>query len=229
MAGRLYIPPLDLDRLLPGLTVDETPITGANLAPRRPLSLIRLEAGRPRLGSAFWGLTPPWLKVLDHAPHCARAESLESRAMFREAFAARRCLVPAGGVYVWKAQPRAKQPFLVTRTDRGPLLLAGLWCRFHTSLTEHADSLALITVPTNDLLAPLTDRLPAVIAADDAERWLAPETPAEERRALLIPAPGELLGAFPVSRRVNDPGNRDAACAHPIGPMLRLTPEQERR
>ncbi|WP_416139410.1 SOS response-associated peptidase [Halomonas sp. HK25] len=221
MAGRLHIAPFDLARLLPELTIDAPPVTSPNLAPRRMLSAIRLEAGLLRLGRLFWGLTPPWLEVLDHAPHCARAESLASRPMFREAFQSRRCLVPASGVYVWKSQPRFKQPFLVTRVDRGPLLLAGLWCRFHTSLAEHTDSLALITVPTNRLLAPLTDRLPAVIDPAQARRWLDSETPLEETRALLTPAPLELLGAFPVSRRVNSPVNQDAACAHPIGPMLR--------
>ncbi|MGJ7459265.1 SOS response-associated peptidase [Halomonas sp. MA07-2] len=221
MAGRLHIAPFDLARLLPELTVDAPLVTSPNLAPRRMLSAIRLEDGGPHLGRLFWGLTPPWLEVLDHAPHCARAESLEARPMFREAFQARRCLVPASGIYAWKTQPRFKQPFLITRVDRGPLLLAGLWCRFHTSLAEHTDSLALITVPTNALLAPLTDRLPAVIDLARARRWLDPETPLEKARALLMPAPRELLGAFPVSRRVNSPANQDAACAHPVGPMLR--------
>ncbi|QTF93287.1 SOS response-associated peptidase [Halomonas sp. BM-2019] len=221
MAGRLHIAPLDLSRLLPDLAVDAPLVTSPNLAPRRLLSGIRLEAGIPRLGRLFWGLTPPWLQVLDHAPHCARAESLAARPMFRDAFRARRCLVPASGVYVWKPQPRTKQPFLVTRVDRRPLLLAALWCRFHTSLAEHSDSLALITVPTNALLAPLSDRLPAVIDPGQARRWLDPETPLEAARALLTPAPRELLGAFPVSRRVNSPAHQDAACAHPTGPMLR--------
>ncbi|MBB3191202.1 SOS response-associated peptidase [Halomonas cerina] len=227
MAGRLYITPLDLDRLLPDLTVDRPLVTGANLAPRRPLSIIRLEAGRANLDTVFWGLTPPWLKVLDHAPHCARAESLTARPMFREAFAARRCLVPVSGIYVWKPQPRFKQPFLVTRTDRGPLLLAGLWCRFHTTLTAYNDSMALITVPANGLLAPLVDRLPAMIDAGHARRWLDPDTPVEALQAQLVPAPLELLGAFPVSRRVNDPRHQDPSCAYPTGPMLRRTSEQE--
>ncbi|MDT8895131.1 SOS response-associated peptidase [Halomonas sp. I1] len=227
MAGRLYIPSLSLDRLLPDMVVHESLVTGNNLAPRQPLSLIRLEAGRPRLSRAFWGLTPSWLKVLDHAPHCARAESLESRAMFRDAFAARRCLVPVGGIYVWRPTPRAKQPYLVTRVDRGPLLLAGLWCRFHTTLTEYNDSLALITVPSPGLLAPLSDRLPAVIDAGDATHWLDPQTPTPEARQRLMPASEELLGAFPVSRGVNDPGNQEASCAYPIGPMLCRTSEQE--
>ncbi|MCW4152527.1 SOS response-associated peptidase [Halomonas sp. 18H] len=227
MAGRLYIPTLSWGHLLPRMVVEETPVTSPNLAPRQPVPLIRLEAGRPRLGRAFWGLTPPWLKVLDHAPHCARAESLESRAMFREAFSARRCLVPVGGVYVWRPMPRAKQPYLVTRADRGPLLLAALWCRFHTTLTAYNDSLALITVPSNNLLSPLTDRLPAVIGGNAATTWLDAQTPLESVRRQLATAPTELLGAFPVSKGVNDPDNQEASCAYPIGPMLRGTSPQE--
>ncbi|SHF75731.1 Putative SOS response-associated peptidase YedK [Modicisalibacter ilicicola DSM 19980] len=227
MAGRLHIAPLPLDGLLPRLGGDQALLTSPNLAPRRPISIIRLEQGSPRLTSAFWGLTPPWLKVLDHAPHCARAESLESRAMFREAFAARRCLIPVSGVYVWKAQPRGKQPFLVTRVDRGPLLLAALWVRYHTTLTAYTDSTALITVPGNPLLAPLTDRFPAVVDASLAEAWLDPATPLDEVRGQLSPASTELLGAFPVSRRVNDPSCQDWACGHPIGSMVRWHSEQE--
>ncbi|KAA0012193.1 SOS response-associated peptidase [Billgrantia pellis] len=227
MAGRLYIPPLDTARLLPDLRQEAPLLTAPNLAPRRTLSHIRLTEGRACLSRAFWGLTPAWLSVLDHAPHCARAESLETRAMFRDAFAARRSLVPVGGVYVWRIQPRFKQPFLITRVDRGPMLLAGLWCRYHTSLTEHADSMALITVATREPLASLSDRLPALIAAEDAMRWLDPRTSMEAAQRLLHPAPRELLGAFPVSRKVNDPANQDPACAHPTGPMLRWN-EQEK-
>ncbi|MCC5882893.1 MAG: SOS response-associated peptidase [Halomonas sp.] len=226
MVGRLYVPPLDLKPLLPTLRQESPLLTAMNLAPRRPLSILRREAGSTFMGLAFWGLTPSWLTVLDHAPHCARAESLDARPMFREAFAARRCLIPAGGIYLWKMQPRFKQPFLVTRVDRGPLLLAGIWSRYHTTLTEYADSTALVTVPTNDFLAPLGDRLPAMIDADDALQWLDPNTPPNTAHALLRPAPRELLGAFPVSRRVNDPVNQDPACAHPTGPMLRWN-EQE--
>ncbi|EPC01809.1 hypothetical protein L861_21525 [Litchfieldella anticariensis FP35 = DSM 16096] len=227
MAGRLHIAPIELSRLLPDL-IGETPLlTGANQAPRRPLSVIRQERGHPRLATAFWGLTPPWLKVLDHAPHCARAENLASRPMFQEAFHARRCLIPVSGIYVWKPQPRFKQPFLVTHTDRGPLLLAGLWCRYHTTLTAHNDSTALITVNANALLAPLTDRIPAIIDRASATAWLDPTTSLDDVRRLLVPPPLELLGAFPVSRRVNDPSNQDWACGHPTGPMLRWNTAQE--
>ena len=41
-----------------------------------------------------------------------------------EALAERRCLVPVTGIYVWQTGLRGKQPFLVTHTDRSPLMLA---------------------------------------------------------------------------------------------------------
>lgn len=227
MAGRLHIAPLDLANQLPDLDNQTALSTSPNRAPRQPLSIVRREAGGPCLVTTFWGLTPPWLKVLDHAPHCARAESLAARPMFREAFAERRCLIPVSGVYVWKAQPRFKQPFLVTRIDRAPLLLAGLWCRYPTTLTEYTDSTALVTVDSNALLAPLSDRLPAIIDPASAATWLDPSSPLDEVERLLNPAPLELLGAFPVSRRVNDPLLQDWACGHPIGPMLRWNTAQE--
>ncbi|MCO7216434.1 MULTISPECIES: SOS response-associated peptidase [unclassified Halomonas] len=226
MTGRLYIPARAIETALDDLDAPAQAISGVNMAPRRPLSIIRLEAGRPTLGIGFWGLTPPWLQVLDHAPHCARAESLDSRPMFRDAFRARRCLVPVAGAYAWQPRPNYKQPFLITRADRGPMLLAGLWCRFHTTLTDYNDSFALITVPSPGFLAPLTDRLPAVIAPGQARAWLDPQSDPEDLKSLLSPPPGELLGAFPVSRRVNNPQEQDPSCAHPIGKVWRQTSKE---
>lgn len=227
MAGRLHIAEHALDTRIPSLRIDQPLLTSPNRAPRQPVSMIRHEQGEPHLVTAFWGLTPPWLKVLDHAPHCARAESLDERPMFREAFAARRCVVPVSGVYVWKPQPRMKQPFLITREDRGPLLLAALWCRYHTTLVRYTDSTALITVPANPLLTPLTDRFPALVDPGRLAAWLDPATPTATARKTLSPAPLELLGAFPVSRQVNDPMNQDWACGRPTGRMVRWHREQE--
>lgn len=219
MTGRLYV----RDNALPdawAISAADPLVTSPNLAPRQGVSAIRWEQGERRLNTLFWGLTPPWLEILDHAPHCARAETLDTRPMFRDAFAARRCLIPVNGFYVWKIKPRGKQPYLITHVKRAPLLLAGIWCRYHTTLTAFADSMALITVPANAGLSPLTDRLPALIAPGDMDHWLNPATDTVEAKEQLIPAPLELLGAFPVSRHVNNPAYQSPACAHPVGPML---------
>ena len=144
MTGRLHVQRLSLARLAPNLKSTASLIESPNLAPRQPVSALRLEQGQLTHTPLFWGLTPPWLKVLDHAPHCARAETLSKRAMFQEAFSARRCVIPVSGFYVWKPQARSKQPFLVTHVNRTPLLLGALWCRYHTTLTTFTDSTALI-------------------------------------------------------------------------------------
>jgi len=227
VTGRLYVRDIPLTDWLDPISCPEPLIASPNLAPRQGISAVRWEHGQRQLGTLFWGLTPPWLEVLDHAPHNARAETLENRPMFREALQARRCVVPISGFFVWKVQPRGKQPYLVTHTQRSPLLLAGLWCRYHTSLTTFNDSMALITVPANACLAALTDRLPVVIAPHQLDTWLHPASTLDDVKQQLTPAPLELLGAFPVSRLVNNPAYQSPACAHPVGPMLKWASTQE--
>ena len=227
MTGRLHVQRLSLARLAPDLASSEPLIESPNLAPRQPVSALRLEQGRLTHSALFWGLTPPWLKVLDHAPHCARAETLSKRAMFNEAFSSRRCVIPVTGFYVWKPQARSKQPFLVTEVERAPLLLGALWCRYHTTLTTFTDSTALLSVPANACLSSLTARLPVVIPPGALSRWLDPRTEIETLAPLLMPAPLELLGAFPVSKHVNNPAFQSPSCAHPVGPMLRWSVSQE--
>ena len=82
---------------LPGFPKDHPPHW--NLAPGAQLLMLREEAGARRADLARWGLTPAWLTDLSRTPAHARAETLHEQLMFREAFARRRCLVPANGFY----------------------------------------------------------------------------------------------------------------------------------
>ena len=55
------------------------------------------ETGTRRLDALKWGLVPHFTKDLKEArkPINARAETVATSGMFRGAFAARRCIVPA--------------------------------------------------------------------------------------------------------------------------------------
>jgi len=66
---------------------------------------------------------------------------------------------------------------------------------------------------------PIHDRMPVLLAPEDWSTWLESDTPGQ-LSALLVPAPDEVLTAFPVGNRVNSPANDDAAC---IEPLLRQT------
>jgi putative SOS response-associated peptidase YedK len=75
-----------------------------------------------------WGLVPYFTKDLKKArkPINARSETVATSGMFREAFAKRRCLVPAPVYYEWRDDPEGKTPFAVARVDGDPVAFAGI-------------------------------------------------------------------------------------------------------
>ena len=139
-----------------------------------------------------------------------RGESVGSGAGFREAFAARRCVVVTDGFYEWPAA-KGQAPTLFHRADDGLVLLGGLFQR-----PRAGDAHPRFTVLTTRPSAPVArvhDRMPVVVPVTALERWLA-GAPAEAA-TLIAPAPDEALVATLVSRHVNNVRNDDAACVVP--------------
>jgi putative SOS response-associated peptidase YedK len=56
-------------------------------------------------------------------PINARAETIATSPMFRDAFARRRCLVPADLFYECQATDGAKQPFAIARADGATVVM----------------------------------------------------------------------------------------------------------
>ena len=77
--------------------------------------------------------------------------------MFRDAYTARRCIVPVDTFLEWRAikGARAKQPFAIAMKDGSPLGLAGLWENWRNpGIGEWERTFVIITVTSNDLVAP---------------------------------------------------------------------------
>jgi putative SOS response-associated peptidase YedK len=70
----------------------------------------------------------------------------------------------------------------------------------------------MITCPANELVAPLHDRMPVILAPEAHAKCLDANGDA---RSLLRPCPSSWLEAFPVDRRVNSPQNDDPECIQP--------------
>jgi putative SOS response-associated peptidase YedK len=56
----------------------------------------------------------------------AKAEGIDNRPAFRDAFQRRRCLVPVDNFYEWQKTATGKQPFAIALADRGLMTLVGL-------------------------------------------------------------------------------------------------------
>ena len=123
--------------------------------------------------------------------------------------ASRRCSVPISGFYEWQRQGRGKQPWFVTSADGKPLTLAGLWEEWNGLLT-----FAVITVPANEQVASIHDRMPAILSPEEALAWLKTGD-----TALLKPCPSDALATWTVSTRVNSPANNDPRLAEKIAPL----------
>ena len=74
-------------------------------------------------------------------------------------------------------------------------------------------SCTIITCPANELVAPIHDRMPVILAPEHHARWLDPA--ATDARSLLVPCPAAWLESFPVNPRVNDPRHDDVECIQP--------------
>jgi putative SOS response-associated peptidase YedK len=169
-----------------------------NVAPTQPAIIARLEdGGPPHLRLAAWGFHKERLLIN------ARSETARERGAFREAVARRRCVVPADGFLEWQGEKKQRRPLWFHPPDGGLVWLAGLWETAPSGIL----SFVVLTCAPNDVVAPVHDRMPVVLRADDARRWLVrPDVD------LLVPAANDLLVATPVSPRVNDAANDDPAC-----------------
>ena len=192
-----------------------------NVAPTDSLPVVRRDrkAGQRSLDLLRWGLIPHWAKYIKvgFADINAKAEGIETRPAFRDAFQRRRCLVPVDSFYEWKKTGSGKQPYAIALADRGIMALAGVWENWKSSADEWVRSFAIVTTQPNELCAQLHNRMPVILAPEAWPAWLG-EEPADEAqlRALLAPYPSDGMIAWPVSARVGSVKNNDPSLIEPV-------------
>lgn len=177
-----------------------------NLAPSEQAMVVHLgaeEDGRV-LEMMTWGFIPHWARDAEDMPHAinARAETVDSKPMFQNAFGSRRCLIPCDGFYDWKALKDRKHPYLIRLKEDGPFALAGLWDH-HTDTKGQVATFTILVTAANDLQKSVHDRMPVILAQRDWDAWLSPATRKDAAKVLLKPFPPGLMTMHEVSRRVN--------------------------
>ncbi len=210
-----------------------------NMAPGQRLPVITDDEPE-RIQRFEWGLLPSWADDDASGLINARAETLDQKPSFREAYARRqqsrergergRCLVLADGFYEWVETDDRTQPYRVAFEDDRPFAMAGLWERWEPETTQTGldafgggaavegggpdvlETFTVVTTEPNDLVADLHHRMAAILEPAGERRWLTEDDP----RALLEPFSPEEMRAYPVSTTVNSPANDDPTLVEPL-------------
>jgi len=187
-----------------------------NIAPTQHIAAIRNdEADGRELTMLRWGLIPIWAKdkSIGNRMINARAETVAEKPAYRAAYHRRRCLVLADGFYEWHKEAAGKVPYFISPANEQPFALAGWWESWQSKESDESiQSATLITAAANDFMASLHHRMPVILDAATADRWLAGDDDLIDYAV----NHGPELRAWPVDRRVNNARNEGADLIQPI-------------
>lgn len=189
-----------------------------NIAPTQPVAIVRVGADdRRELALVRWGLIPGWVKQPDEFATLvnARAETALEKPSFKNALKHRRCIVPADAYYEWTGKSGARQPHMVhPASGSGVIGIAGLWEHWMGAEGSEMETMAILTVPANDRVRSIHDRMPAVLDPADFDAWLdIRDIRDREAHALLKPAPDDRFAIEELDPAINDP-RREGAELH---------------
>ncbi len=137
----------------------------------------------------------------------ARIEGVWDKPSFRSAIRYRRCLIPASGFYEWKKTGSGKQPHFITVSGYSLFAMAGIWETWEDkSSGEVIDSCAILTTEARGVINDIHDRMPVIIEREGYKNWLNPMVQTREELNIRQ-IDNDLIRAWPVSTKVNNPGN----------------------
>lgn len=189
-----------------------------NVAPTHKVPVVRRnpETGERHLDLLQWGLVPRWAQdpKSTNRPTNARSETIATSPMFKDAFKARRCLVPADAYYEWRTEDGVKQPYAFARSDGDQVVFAGLWEGWKSPEGEILRTFTIATTTPNEDVQHIHDRMPVVLEPDSWPIWLGEAE--GDPLALLKPAGLGVIHFWRVGRAVGNVRSEGAQLLDPV-------------
>lgn len=154
--------------------------------------------GPPSLVPALWGMRHGGRLIIN-----LRGETASSRVP--EAYAGGRALVPADGFFEWHGERDERRPVWFHAPDRRPLFMAALL----EKQPSGPPAFAVLTTASRPPVAAIHDRMPVLLGAEGAHRWL-------RRAPSVVRADEVALIGTEVSSRVNSVAHDDPECIEPF-------------
>jgi putative SOS response-associated peptidase YedK len=169
--------PINWDQLEPNAPLDQ-------IRPTDRAPIIRPVDGALQLSMVRWGIIPniwrgsvkAWTMQLRGNPLTnARSETVSTASTFRDAYAARRCLVPATNYFEWTTDPeRPKGKKLMWKfmaPAQGTFAFPGIWDHAETA-DGPIDSFTLLTSAPGPDQAVYHNRQPVILGRAQWADWL---------------------------------------------------------
>jgi putative SOS response-associated peptidase YedK len=220
MCGRFYLD-VTAEDMLDYFYLPEAPqlVPQYNIAPSQQIAAIRSGINGREFVRFRWGLIPSWAKDRKFAYRTinARAETLEQKPAFRNAFRHRRCLIPASGFFEWQSTSQGKQPYCITTKSGRPFAFAGLYEHWEDGRGEAIDSCTIVVTEAEGIIATIHERMPVILSPGNFDAWLDTAiTDPANLKPLLQPSEMDDIRLFPVSRSVNSPKHDTPLNIQPI-------------
>ena len=212
-----------------------------NVAPTQEILVVRASPDPEQAAEGVrearlmrWGLVPRWAKDLKVGYRMinAKAETLASSRAYGPLVGKyrHRCLIVADGFYEWmKAEDpkQPRQPWRFTVDGGEPFAFAGLCTRKEWDDAGERGvedgrlySATIVTTEPNAVVAPVHDRMPAILSGPEAEAaWLRPDLSGEDAVAMCGPLDAARMQGTPANPKLNKVGKGMAE-----GPELLVAP-----
>lgn len=168
--------------------------SGWNIAPGQLIPAVIRDGGVNKLVCFSWGLIPAWSKnrFMTDGLINARAETVDKKPSFQDAFRKRRCLIVADGFYEWKKEGGKKLPMYYYLKTGRPFCFAGLYDTWISPDKKEVKTCTIITTTANELIAPVHDRMPVILSPESVKIWMEKDgSDALKLKSVLRPYPSE--------------------------------------
>lgn len=194
------------------------PIPNFNVAPTQMIPVI---TGNDHLHFQVfrWGLIPHWSKDVRIGAKMinARRETLSEKPAFMNLLKSKRCIIPMDGFYEWKKNGSIKTPFRIKTSNQDIFSVAGLWDIWQNpDNNEMINSCTIITVPANEFMESIHERMPAILIKENEKTWLDEEIPPSEALNMVAPYPSDLMEYYQVSSKINSVYENSEELINPI-------------
>ena len=105
----------------------------------------------------------------------ARAESLDTQALYKKAMQFGRCVAPASGFFEWQQVGKNKLRYFCTLAEQETMFLAGLHQKVVSTKGILQDAFVVITRQSSNDFEWLHPRMPLLIKKTDLHKWFAGE------------------------------------------------------